>query len=160
MSYAVSSTFVLALGLAAFNIAQAVNVNVDIHIGDPGYYGRIDMGDFRHPPLLYPEPRIIYRDVSPRREPVYMRVPPGHAKNWRKHCAKYNACGERVYFVQERWYEQEYVPRYQARRDAHDDYRDKRRADRDEAYRDKARDKHDAKRDKDKGHGKGHNKDD
>jgi len=24
--------------------------------------------------------------------PVYLHVPPGHAKNWRKHCREYNAC--------------------------------------------------------------------
>jgi hypothetical protein len=40
------------------------------------------------------------------------RVPPGHAKHWNKHCRKYNACGQPVYFVQDRWYQQVYVPRY------------------------------------------------
>jgi hypothetical protein len=46
-----------------------------------------------------------------------MNVPPGHAKNWRKHCRLYNACGERVYFVQNNWYEREYVPHYRKRQD-------------------------------------------
>ncbi len=46
------------------------------------------------------------------RQPIYMRVPPGHAKRWKKHCRDYNACGERVYFVQHNWYNREYVPRY------------------------------------------------
>ena len=32
-------------------------------------------------------------------QPIYLHVPPGHAKNWRKHCHKYNACGQPVYFV-------------------------------------------------------------
>ena len=31
-------------------------------------------------------------------QPIYLHVPPGHAKNWRKHCAHYNACGQPVYF--------------------------------------------------------------
>jgi hypothetical protein len=35
---------------------------------------------------------------------AYQQVPPGHARNWRKHCREYNACGERVYFVQNDWY--------------------------------------------------------
>jgi hypothetical protein len=34
---------------------------------------------------------------------VYLYVPPGHQKNWAKHCARYAACGQPVYFVQERW---------------------------------------------------------
>jgi hypothetical protein len=41
-------------------------------------------------------------------------VPPGHAKDWAKHCGKYNACGERVYFVKENWYNEVYVPHYQS----------------------------------------------
>jgi hypothetical protein len=28
-----------------------------------------------------------------------MHVPPGHAKNWSKHCSRYNACAYPVYFV-------------------------------------------------------------
>jgi len=47
------------------------------------------------------------------REPIYLRVPPGHAKKWSKHCHEYNACGEAGLFVQDKWYNREYVPRYQ-----------------------------------------------
>ena len=36
-------------------------------------------------------------------QPVYLYVPPGHQKNWAKHCAHYNACGQPVYFVKESW---------------------------------------------------------
>lgn len=141
---------VLAVSLTASSMVQAANVDVNINIGQPGYYGRIDMGDFGRPQLIYSEPRVIYRD-APRREPVYLRVPPGHAKNWSKHCGKYNACGERVYFVQDRWYEREYVPRYQAKHHDRHDSRDDRR---DERY-DKHDDKYNDKREKNKGHGKG-----
>ena len=42
-------------------------------------------------------------------EPVYLWVPPGHQKNWRKHCARYQACGMPVYFVQDGWYQREVV---------------------------------------------------
>ena len=38
--------------------------------------------------------------------PLY--VPPGHAKNWGKHCGRYNACGRPVYFVKEEWVQEEY----------------------------------------------------
>ena len=109
-----------ALTIAAASPALAADVGVSISIGNPGFYGRIDIGDYPQPRLIYHEPRLIQR-VAPR-EPIYLHVPPGHAKNWRKHCGKYDACGERVYFVQDSWYNQVYVPRYQER---HDDRRDK-----------------------------------
>ena len=115
--------FAAALALAATS-ASAADVGVSITIGEPGFYGRIDIGDYPRPRLIYREPRVIYREVV--REPIYLHVPPGHAKNWRKHCRKYDACGERVYFVQDSWYNQVYVPRYQERHeDRHDDRRDK-----------------------------------
>lgn len=150
---------VLALSLTTSSMVQAANVDVNINIGQPGYYGRIDMGDFGRPQLIYSEPRVIYRDVTPR-EPIYLRVPPGHAKNWRKHCGKYNACGERVYFVQDNWYEREYVPRYQAkhhdRHDSRDDRREERHEDRSEKHYDKKQDKYEKNKSNGKGHGKDH----
>ena len=88
------------------------DVGVSISIGQPGFYGRIDIGDYPQPRVIYQQPRIVGR-VPVGRPPIYLYVPPGHAKNWRKHCREYNACGERVYFVQENWYHREYVPRYQ-----------------------------------------------
>ena len=114
-----------ALAIAAASVpVLAADVGVSISIGDPGFYGRIDIGDYPQPRLVYRQPRVIYREAA--REPIYLHVPPGHAKNWRKHCRQYNACGERVYFVQDNWYNQVYVPRYQKR---HHDGRDKRGSD-------------------------------
>ena len=92
--------------------ALAADVGVSISIGQPGFYGQIDIGGYPPPQLIYREPIVIQR-VAVNRPPIYLHVPPGHAKNWRKHCSAYNACGERVYFVQSNWYEREYVPRYQ-----------------------------------------------
>jgi len=46
--------------------------------------------------------------------PIYLHVPPGHARHWARHCAQYNACGRPVYFVQDRWYNQVYVPHYRS----------------------------------------------
>ncbi len=113
----------LALATTAAS-AFAADVGVSISIGQPGFYGQIDIGDYPQPRLMYREPRVIQRVAV--REPIYMHVPPGHAKNWRKHCHQYNACGERVYFVQDSWYNQVYVPHYQKR---HHDRRDKRGSD-------------------------------
>ena len=92
--------------------ACAADVGVSVSIGQPGFYGRIDIGGYPQPQVIYSQPRVISRGYEDR-EPVYMRVPPGHAKNWRKYCGRYNACSERVYFVQNNWYKQEYAPRYQ-----------------------------------------------
>lgn len=131
---------------------NAVNVDVNINIGQPGYYGRIDIGDFGRPQLIYSEPRVIYRNVAPR-EPIYLHVPPGHAKNWRKHCAKYNACGERVYFVQNSWYEREYVPRYQARHSAREERHEDNHDDGHKGYKNRLGKEY-------KNHGKGHGKKD
>lgn len=102
--------FAAALAIAA--PVHAADVGVSISIGQPGFYGRIDIGGYPAPRLFYPEPMLIERGPI-LRPPVYLHVPPGHAKNWRKHCREYNACGERVYFVQDTWYQNEYVPRYQ-----------------------------------------------
>ncbi len=73
----------------------------------PGVYGRVDIGNRPPPRVVYSQPVIIVG--PPRMAPVYMHVPPGHAKNWSKHCRKYDACGTPVYFVKSR----EYEPGYQ-----------------------------------------------
>jgi hypothetical protein len=110
--------------------AQAADVGVSVSVGQPGFYGRIDINNYPYPQprVIYRQPRVIERVVI-EREPIYMRVPPGHAKNWRKYCHKYNACGERVYFVRDSWYERDYVPHYREQHgergdDRHDAYED------------------------------------
>ena len=76
-----------------------------------------------------------------RQQPVYLWVPPGHQKNWRKHCGRYDACGRPVYFVQDNWYNTVYVPRYQERErgrggpSRHDDRRGDDRHDHDDDRR-------------------------
>ena len=75
-----------------------VHVYSDIR---PGVYGRIDLRGAPPPPLVYERPVIVVQPppARPRPEPLYLHVPPGHAKNWKKHCRKYDACGRPVYFV-------------------------------------------------------------
>ena len=93
--------------------AMAADVGVSVQIGEPGFYGRIDIGNLPQPQLIYPQPVVIQPvPAGVVRQPIYLRVPPGHAKNWRKHCSKYNACGQPVYFVHDRWYNDVYVPQY------------------------------------------------
>jgi hypothetical protein len=113
--------------------ALATDVGVSVTVGQPGFYGRIDIGDYPYPPprVFYPQPRVVERVVVIEREPVYLRVPQGHRKNWSKHCRHYNACGERVYFVRDDWYQREYVPVYQERHGGHSDgHREEHRDDR------------------------------
>jgi hypothetical protein len=148
-------TFILAASLLVMtSSAMATDVGVSINIGQPNFYGRIDIGDFGRPQLLFVEPMIIQRPVRyVERAPIYLRVPPGHAKKWSKHCGKYNACGQQVYFVQDGWYQNEYAPRYREQHGhgGRDDRRDDRRDERYEKH-----DKHDKQDKHDKGHGNGH----
>lgn len=118
-----------ASGTTMSTPARAADVGVSINIGQPGFYGRLDIGDYPPPQVIYRQPVIIERSYD-ERPPVYMRVPPGHAKHWSKHCRKYNACGERVYFVQDGWYNREYVPRYQEQHREHHEDREERGDDR------------------------------
>jgi hypothetical protein len=87
-------------------------VGVSIGINQPGVYGRIDIGNYPPPRVVYPQPIIIvHSPVAVQRQPIYLYVPPGHQKNWGKHCARYNACGQPVYFVQEEWVRERYEER-------------------------------------------------
>ena len=125
--------FLIAAAVAAATVttpALAADVGVSVSIGQPGFYGRIDIGGYPPPQVIYRQPRVVERRVPVDRPPIYLRVPPGHAKHWSKHCREYNACGERVFFVRDDWYNREYVPRYQEQhRDRRDDRRDERRDD-------------------------------
>ncbi len=105
--------FIFAILMAASMLtADAADVGVSITVGEPGFYGRIDIGDFPQPQVISPTAVIIRPVVGVVQAPVYLHVPPGHARNWAKHCHKYNACGERVLFVKEHWYNDVYVPQY------------------------------------------------
>jgi hypothetical protein len=107
--------FVAAVA-AVTSPALAADVGVSVQVGEPGFYGRIDIGNFPQPRLVYARPVVIQPvPVAVVRQPIYLHVPPGHAKDWRKHCGKYDACGQSVYFVRDDWYNREYVPRYRER---------------------------------------------
>jgi hypothetical protein len=68
--------------LAASGTALAADVGVSISVGQPGFYGRIDIGDYPYPQprLIYSNPIIVHRHPGVYYEPLYLRVPPGHAK--------------------------------------------------------------------------------
>lgn len=104
--------FALVACAAAPTFAQT-NVGVSIGIHQPGVYGRIDIGNFPQPRIVYPQPVVIVQTpMAVYQQPVYLYVPPGHQKNWAKHCRRYNACGQPVYFVQEDWVRERYEERH------------------------------------------------
>ena len=78
----------------------------------PGVYGRIDLGGFPEPALINTQPVYVQRAPGADLPPVYLHVPPGYERNWRRHCREYNACGQPVYFVRDDWYRNTYQPRY------------------------------------------------
>ncbi|WP_413437684.1 hypothetical protein ACFDAU_14880 [Sulfuriferula sp. GW1] len=135
-----------ALIAIAASPALAADVGVSVNIGQPGFYGQINIGNtYPRPQLIYAEPIVIERHRSSLR-PIYLRVPPGHAKHWRKHCHEYNACGRPVYFVRDSWYNDVYVPRY---REEHGD------RGREHGYENRGNHGYDNERDHGRGHGHG-----
>ena len=105
----------LCIGALALSVipSQAADVGVSISISQPGVYGRIDLGRFPQPQVVVAQPVIVERPrvgVVVPAEPVYLWVPPGHRKNWKKHCGAYAACGTPVVFVRDDWYEARVMP--------------------------------------------------
>ena len=119
----------LLFAAAAVTSASAgTSVGVSIDINQPGVYGCINIGNVAPPMVVYPQPVIIMQTpMAVHQQPIYLYVPPGHQKNWAKHCARYNACGQPVYFVQERWVQERYQ---QHQRDAERDRHEHGRGDR------------------------------
>src|SRR5690606_5376007 len=66
--------FLFAAALAAAAVpALAADVGVSISVGQPGFYGRIDIGRFPHPAVIYPEPVIIHpAPIGMVRRPIYL----------------------------------------------------------------------------------------
>ena len=151
----------MAFSTAALHLpaAHAADIGVSIGISQPGVYGRVDIGRFPQPQLVVQQPVVIVRPVAVQQEPVYLWVPPGHRKHWRRHCGQYRACGVPVYFVQDGWYGENVRPyandwdggRYEKRDEKRDEKREKKRDDRKE-------DRRDEDSGRGHGHGQGHDK--
>ena len=133
------------------------DVNVSIGINQPGVYGRINIGSYPQPALVYPQPVVIVQQpVAVQPQPVYLYVPTAQQRDWRRYCGRYSACGQPVYFVQERWVRERYAEEQHKHDNGLHRGQDK-REDRQDDDRDRG-DKHDKgdKGDKGKGHGRGH----
>ncbi|MFT3907635.1 MAG: hypothetical protein QM718_15165 [Steroidobacteraceae bacterium] len=100
---------------ALYSAVSLAQIGVSISIGQPGFYGQLDIGDYPRPALIYAKPVVIERGPAYVAEPIYLHVPRAHARNWRHYCSRYSACGRPVYFVQDNWYNKVYVPKYRER---------------------------------------------
>ena len=106
-----------AVTLAGANVGRAGDLGINVILSGqvaPGVYGQVQLGNAAPPPVVYAQPMLIVPQDAPP-PPIYLHVPPGHAKNWRRYCREYNACNRPVYFVRSA----EYEPDYERRR--HDD---------------------------------------
>ena len=114
----------LCVALLAPLAAVAADVGVSINLGEPGFYGRLDLGGgVPQPELVYPSPIVVQRGPDRLGPPVYLHVRPGYERNWKHHCREYNACGVPVFFVRDTWYNRVYVEHYRNRGQLHDDHR-------------------------------------
>jgi len=139
--------FLIAPVLACAAGAAIAQVSVDATISGevvPGVYGHVVIGNRPPPPVVYAQPVVVQPAPvvvgAPPMEPVYLHVPPGHAKHWRQHCHEYHACDRPVYFVKSA----EYEPGYHKHDHDHDHDRDH---------------GHDHDRDHDRDHDHGHHDD-
>ena len=141
-----------ALLIAPAGLALAADVGVSISVGQPGFYGRIDIGNAPPPQVVYPQP-VVIAPVAVAPEPIYLRVPPGHQKRWGRYCRRYNACDRPVYFVRDGWYNEVYVPHY---REHHEEWRDRDRGPEQGRGHGRGRDDDRRDRDDDRGEHRGH----
>lgn len=117
----------------------AADVGISISVGEPGFYGRLDIGNTTKPDVIYANPVIINREPTVVHfDPIYLHVPPGYEKHWRKHCHEYDVCGRPVYFVRDTWYERSYASRHHES----DRNRDERRFDREDMHYGKRHGRH------------------
>ena len=110
MRRTLATTCLVLLGATPL-LGSAADVDVRVILSGevaPGVYGRVDFGTAPPPPVLYAKPMVIAPLPGPPAKPLYLHVPPGHAKHWSKHCQRYNACGQPVYFVKSAEYERGY----------------------------------------------------
>ena len=144
------------IGAGLLASAGAADAAVSVTIGQPGFYGAIDIGGAPPPLLINPQPivagpPVVYASPPP---PLYLRVAPGHERRWGYYCHRYNACGRPVYFVQDRWYREAYVPHYHRMHEGpppghyrreerrHEEWREERREEHREERREDRRDRH------------------
>jgi hypothetical protein len=141
----------ITLCLAAGSTHAAAQVGVQVSVHQPGFHGRVVIGDQPPPAVIYQQPVIVQQSpVAVVQQPIYMNVPPSHYQHWARHCGYWRACGQPVYFVRP-----EVVYRDNGR---HRGWREERREDRREWREERRDERHDDRRDDrggDRHHGHG-----
>jgi hypothetical protein len=132
MSKAIRNVVLMAVAFGAgAPLAIAGDVDIGITItGEitPGVYGRVDLSNRPPPPVVYVQPVVIEPlPAEVRIEPIYLHVPPDHARNWRRYCHEYHACNRPVYFVRSA----EYEPGYEREKEGRHEHQDGEHHDRD-----------------------------
>jgi|SRR5579862_7068982 len=132
--YSRTMSVLVTLLIAAAGVCRAGDLDIHVILSGqvaPGVYGQVQLGGGEPPPVVYAQPMLIEPQAAPL-PPVYLHVPPGHAKNWRKHCHEYHACNRPVYFVRSAEYEPGYDHREHDHGHGHDRHDDRDRDGHDE----------------------------
>ncbi len=114
----------VTLFIAGAGISRAGDLDIHVILSGqvaPGVYGQVQLGNGPPPPVVYAQPMLIEPQATPL-PPVYLHVPPGHAKDWRKHCHEYHACNRPVYFVRSAEYARDHERHDDRDRDRHNDF--------------------------------------
>ncbi len=131
----------LAAVLAASTVPAMAQVGISVNIGEPGFFGQIDLGDAPRPETIYAQPVVVDRSRGYDDSPVYLRVPQGREQHWKQYCGQYHACNRPVYFVRNDWYTNVYAPHYRNEH-GHPDDRDHDRGHDDHGHEDRGHDDH------------------
>ena len=114
------AALVVACGAGIVYAPVQAQASLTVPLGQSGYYGRITIGNQAPPPVLGYAPVIAWPSRSgdrwsqPAIAPIYLRVPPQQARDWRRYCGLYQACSVPVLFVQDDWYRNTYAPQVRA----------------------------------------------
>jgi hypothetical protein len=105
------STAAMTTVTALSPIPARAQVGLSLQVGQPGYFGQLNVGNLPPPQLVFPAPiTIVQRPWMGWAQPIYLRVPPDQTMNWGRYCTLYNACSRPVYFVRDEWYRRAYAP--------------------------------------------------
>lgn len=110
------SAAALVAGVPLAHAQVSINATITGQVV-PGVYGQVVIGSRPPPAVVYAQP-VLVQPVpvvvgAPPAAPIYLHVPPGHARNWRQHCHEYHACDRPVYFVKSAEYEPGYRPKHE-----------------------------------------------
>ncbi len=137
------AAFFAILALTSLS-ARAGTPIINLRVGgeiSPGVYGEVQFGNAPPPEVINAQPMLVVRQHGAAVKPMYLHVPPGHAKHWARYCHRYNACNRPVYFVKSGRYQPDYRNRHDKgyRNDGRRDHEDRGhgRRDREDLSRDR-----------------------